>query len=367
MKLVGLAQGDPYSVRTVSGAPKFLLDALGRRYEMVDRRSVELSAWQRRVILARTFRPSRTRWRSSFHWHRELAVEARSRNAAAQLAAIGEPFDLVVQMFGLFHTRTAPYVVFTDNTVAISRRCWPEWVDIEGADLERLLEWETRIYAEARHVFTQAQYAASSIVADYGVAPERVTAVGTGANFEPLPVLVAREREPAVLFVAKYWELKGADVLLAAFRRVREQMPTARLWMVGRYEGPADEPGVEVKGFVYDRDELADLYARASVYCLPSRFESSGNSIVEAMAFGVPCVASDVGGLPDVVDEGHTGFLVPPGEPEPLAAALLRLLSDPELATRLGAEGRRRVETSGTWDAVAGRMAPHLERAAAGL
>lgn len=364
--MVGLAQGDPDSVRTVSGAPKFVFDALGRRHELVARRSVDLTAWQRRRIAAATVRPSREAWRTAFYWHRRLALETRSRNAERELRALRDDFDLVVQMFGLFHTRGAPYVVFTDNTVAISRRLWPQWVAVEGRALDRLLDWERRVYAEARHVFTQARHAADSMVEDYGVDPARVSVVGTGANFEPLPAVSEEPRAPAILFIGKYWELKGADVLLEAFRRVRRDVPEAKLWMVGRYEGPADEPGLETFGFVFDRERLAQLFASAAVYCLPSRFEASGNSILEAMAFGLPCVASDVGGLPDVVRDGSTGLLVPPGDARALAEALGRILSDPDEARRMGAAGRARIERHNTWDAVAARMEPGLRAAAAG-
>lgn len=362
MRLVGLAQGDPHSTRTVSGAPKFVLDALERRYGGVQRRSVELSPWQRRLVAARTFHPVRERWASRFYWHGRHALEARSRNAQRALATLDAPYDLALAFFGLFRVREAPHVMFTDNTIAISRRGWPAWVAVEGEELRRLMEWEREMFADCLHIFTQARHAADSIRDDYGIPEERLSVVGTGANFDPLPVVGEREREPAILFVGKYWELKGADVLLEAFRALRRRVPEARLWMVGHYEGPREEPGVEILGYVHDRDRLADLYARASVYCLPSRLESSGNSIIEAMSFGLPCVASDVGGLPDVVQHGQTGLLVPPGEPEALAEALETVLVDMGLAGRFGAAGRERVETYNNWDAVVGRMAPALEQ-----
>jgi alpha-maltose-1-phosphate synthase len=115
---------------------------------------------------------------------------------------------------------------------------------------------------------------------------------------------------------------------------------------------------------VADRDALADLYARASVYCLPSRFEPYGLSVLEAMAHELPCVVTGVGALPEIVLEGETGAVVPPDDAGTLAAALNRLLDDPTYARRLGTNGRARVERHHTWDAVVERMAPGLERAA---
>ena len=85
----------------------------------------------------------------------------------------------------------------------------------------------------------------------------------------------------------------------------------------------------------------AALLARLDVLAVPSRSDGSPLVVCEAMAAGVPVVASQVGGLPDLVEDGGTGLVVPPGEPEHLARALVSLLLDPEAARRLGDRGRR--------------------------
>jgi glycosyltransferase involved in cell wall biosynthesis len=100
------------------------------------------------------------------------------------------------------------------------------------------------------------------------------------------------------------------------------------------------EPVVEVLG---ERNDVPELLAEADVFVLSSRSEGLPISILEAMAAGLPVVASDVGGVPEVVAEGETGLLVPPGDPQRLAEALGRLLGDPALRGRLGQAGRIRV------------------------
>jgi glycosyltransferase involved in cell wall biosynthesis len=204
---------------------------------------------------------------------------------------------------------------------------------------------------------------AESVVSFYGVPEERVSVVGGGVAFDELPEHSTRPREPLVLYVGADWRRKGGDRLIEAFRSVRAGRPDARLAIVGTQE-PSPEPGVEVLGRVADREALADLYARASVYCLPSRFEPYGLSLLEAMAHGLPCVVTDVGALPEIVADGETGLVVPPDDNLGLSAALHRLLDDPRYARRLGAGGRERVERELSWDAVVQRMRPGLERAA---
>jgi alpha-maltose-1-phosphate synthase len=365
MRLVGLAQHDPRVVTSGAGAAaKFLFDALQRRHELVARSGVDLTRLQSYALAALTFHPDRARWRTRYHWKGgRLALELRSRNSRGALAAIDQPFDLVIQNFGLFHTRGAPFVIYIDNTIELSRRHWPRWVEVDGRGLEGLYRWERSLYRDALHVFTMGGPAARSVVDFYGVAPERVTTVGAGATLESLPERSAREREPVVLFVGNDWRRKGGDVLVEAFREVRAKLPKARLMIVGTDE-PERESGVEVVGFVDNRRRLADIYARASVYCMPSRFEPYGLSVVDAMAYELPCVVSTAGALDEIALDGETGLVVEPDGPAALAGALLRLLEDREFATRLGQNGRSRVEHHLNWDAVVERMPPGLEHAA---
>jgi glycosyltransferase involved in cell wall biosynthesis len=100
-----------------------------------------------------------------------------------------------------------------------------------------------------------------------------------------------------------------------------------------------------------ERRDVPDLLAEADVFVLPSRSEGHPVSVLEAMAAGVPVVASRVGGIPEQVDDGVTGLLVAPGDPEALAAALGRLAADPALRRRLGAAGRVRAEKAFDLDA----------------
>jgi len=107
-----------------------------------------------------------------------------------------------------------------------------------------------------------------------------------------------------------------------------------------------------------ERDDVAEILATSHVFVLSSRSEASPISVLEAMAAGLPVVASRVGGLPELVVEGETGLLVAPGNPEELATALARLLDDPALRERLGSAGRARVQTHFALDAF---LAAHLE------
>jgi glycosyltransferase involved in cell wall biosynthesis len=100
---------------------------------------------------------------------------------------------------------------------------------------------------------------------------------------------------------------------------------------------------------------VTQLYSHAAVFVCPSVYEPFGLINLEAMACETPVVASAVGGILEVVEDGKTGLLVPPGKPEALAEALTRILDNPELARRMGRAGRARVEARFSWASVAER------------
>jgi glycosyltransferase involved in cell wall biosynthesis len=122
---------------------------------------------------------------------------------------------------------------------------------------------------------------------------------------------------------------------------------------------PARERITEI-GFV-DHAAVPAVLASLDVLVLPSDYEEMGSVLTEAMAAGLPVVASDVGGIPEVVRHGETGLLVPPGDVDALAAALDLLVGDPALRGRLAAGARARARAY-SWPVLAGRVAEVYQR-----
>jgi glycosyltransferase involved in cell wall biosynthesis len=116
-------------------------------------------------------------------------------------------------------------------------------------------------------------------------------------------------------------------------------------------DGPLRARVTQARGWL-PPDELASLYSRAAVVACPSHREGFGVACAEAMAHGRAVVASDVGGLRDLVVDGETGLLVPPRNAAALRGALERLLADRELRLRLGANARERVRELCSWDRI---------------
>jgi glycosyltransferase involved in cell wall biosynthesis len=307
--------------------------------------------------------------RAIFHrWNTGYAFDRHSRAAGEALAALRPEPDLVLQNGALFSPGLPPahpYALLLDHTRALAEAS-PAW---PCAGLRAPVHYGRGWFARERAVYRGAavlacfsENVARSLERDYGVDPARIAVVGGGANVFP-------ERAPrrddgrTIVFIGKDFERKGGPVLVDAFARVRRSHPKARLLIAGAAAPPREAipPGVFFLGLVAMPD-VAALLSQATIFALPTLREPFGIAFLDAMACGVPCVGTRIEAVPEIVRDGETGLLVPPGDPAALALALDRLLSDPMRARAMGARGRARVFAGGLWCHAAAR----LERALAG-
>jgi glycosyltransferase involved in cell wall biosynthesis len=151
--------------------------------------------------------------------------------------------------------------------------------------------------------------------------------------------------------VAGLRRIKGLDVLIAAAAKIVARVPDARFVIVG--EGPERESALHQVGnfgledsfeFLGHRDDVPALLAEADLFVLPSRSEAFPNAVIEAMAAGLPVVATRVGGIAELVQRERTGVLVPSEDPEALAAAVMNLMARPDRANALGRAARQEIE-----------------------
>lgn len=208
-----------------------------------------------------------------------------------------------------------------------------------------------RIRKEA-HFIAMAPFLAEDLRAK-GVAPERIHLLPNGV------VIPQETSQPAdsrmVLYVGNFSQgahWKAFDVLFDAWALVHQQDPEARLVLLGGGDRAAWEHYVEklgCAGAVEFAGRVADpgaYYRRAAMFVLPSRVEGMSNALLEAQAWGLPCVVSRIPGNVAIVEDNVNGIVVPAGDAPPLAAAMLRLLDDPEGRIRLGRAARAKMEES---------------------
>jgi glycosyltransferase involved in cell wall biosynthesis len=221
----------------------------------------------------------------------------------------------------------------------------------EGCGRRLLNRWTVPL---ATHVVAVSETVAAYAAREFWIPPDRLSTIENGvdlARFRP----VMREHDagpPVIGCTARLHRKNDHPTLLRAFAHLAACWPEARLLLVGR--GPeesrlktlADALGVSSQvHFLGEQSDVVPSLAQMDLYVQASVAEGMPNSVLEAMAAGLPVVATAVGGTPDVVLDGQTGLLVGPGDPTALSNALLALLADRPLAKRFGRAGRARVET----------------------
>lgn len=274
-------------------------------------------------------------------WHKPRSWASLGRSVVQ--------FYLAMRCSGssILHVQGAGNGIIAPALAARLPRRWKMVVTLRGSDIRINARQDPVHRRRLAHLLRQSDAitAVSMELADnvadlYGDSVPSLYVIPNGVEpfwFEPSENIPA---ENYVLFVGRLHPVKGLDYLLEAWKLLRRRcrrMP--QLWLVG--EGPerenlekmAREEGISDSvrfwGAVQDMEQLKALYSGARALVLPSRSEGLGNVLLEAGACGTICIGSDVGGIPEVIVDGETGFLFPPGDVESLARTIQYVLEMP--------------------------------------
>ena len=236
----------------------------------------------------------------------------------------------------------------------------------------RRLQVEYDVLGQSDALVAESPASKQHMIQAYGVDPARIYVIPCGVDtalFQPQRRLQARralalpDTAPIALFVGRLQPLKGIDTLLRAAHIVRQQYPELHVCIVGGGVDGDDPHEAEELGRLRTlgvqlglqpqlafikaqaQEVLAQYYAAADVFVMPSHYESFGMVVVEAMACGTPVVASCVGGMASTVMHEQTGLLVPVGDAQAFAQAIIRVVAAPALRDTLGAAGVQRAQT----------------------
>jgi len=218
---------------------------------------------------------------------------------------------------------------------------------------QRTPQWASEIACRrADEVIVHAEYVKQSFLATHSIGAEHLHVIPHIKLGEETAQTEALEEDNTVLFFGRIWEYKGLEYLIRAEPLITAEVPDAKIVIAGQGEDFAryrqmmvhPENFVVLNRYVSDADR-AELFQRASVVALPYIEASQSGVIPLAYTFSKPVVATTVGGLPEAVDDGLTGFCVPPRDEKALARAIVQLLKDPALRKRFGANANRRINT----------------------
>lgn len=269
----------------------------------------------------------------------------------------------------LFVHTQVPAVLLTDwmqrLPTVVSLDATPKQYDALGAHYAHeagpgwleTLKWRAnqRAFQGARQLVAWSQWTKAGLIDEYGIPAAKVTVIPPGVNSREWTRHTPRQQpattaEPVkILFVGGDLQRKGGALLLEAFRQLRQAPPTGQgaaveLHLVTR-DPVAAEPGL----FVYhdmqpNSAPLKALFHQADIFCLPTYGDCLPMVLSEAGAAGLPLVATQVGGIGEIVKAGETGLLIPPGDSAALTAALHTLVANPTLRLQQGSQAAALVQ-----------------------
>jgi glycosyltransferase involved in cell wall biosynthesis len=369
-RIVAAIWGAPLEPTTWSGLSRYLFEALVRAgaleaaVDTTPGRLLDLFAY------ATTIAPNKIDWRTRYE-HSAVARWGMSHAGGRRVRAANPHPEALLQV-GAWYDFTGiqglePRVrcSYHDGNLARYLDNPDCRLDRDSPQIKRALRFEKKVYDGLDLIMPMSDWLRGSFMSDFEQSPDKVVTVGAGANLQRIPDAPARDVQPGrarFLFVGGDFQRKGGPELLDAFAHVRSQQPDAELWLVGPSERSVpSRPGVRLHGFVRrdtpeGESEIDRLYREATAFVMPSRYEPFGVALLEAMAYGLPCVAADTCAMPEIVVHGSTGLVAPVGDAATLAQHLGTLAENPELGVQMGAAGRKRFLDRYTWDAVARRM-----------
>lgn len=268
--------------------------------------------------------------------------------------------DLVFHVFGLYcpfwDKFDIPYVMYLDYTMALAAKNWSAWAPFSNPkELDFWLDCERQAYARAHHIFPMSNVVKTSLIEDYGIEPRKITVVGASANFQEYYEGEKSFGSKQILFNGSDFERKGGDLLLAAFKKVKEALPDAKLVIIGK-KMVIDEDGIENPGHVSSRSDMRDLFLKTDLVVAPAYCDPFPVFLLEAMNYGVPCIVSAKDGMPEIVDNEVNGVVIPQPTPDVLAERIIALLSDNSMLISMSHKARDKMKKQMNWNNIANNI-----------
>jgi glycosyltransferase involved in cell wall biosynthesis len=361
MRLLGVIPEPPFDPRSWSGSSANFFGALRDHGVLATAMEISLPAVREMLEKARAFSLPLRSWKERYHSSvsRFSALTGVTGHVIASQAEISG----IMQIGAWFSAGTSariPCFSYHDGNAALRYRYYGRGLVSESRQRTHL-EWEKSVYSAMTGIFVMSEWLADSFVRDFDVPRSKLHVVGAGINLSNLPRVPERSRfVPRYLFVGQDFQRKGGRYLLEAFDTVRKSLPEAELIIVGP-ELHLGRPGVQCPGFLdksnsTDLTRLQELFVSATALVLPSIYEPFGISLLEGMAYALPCIATDRCAMPEIVRHGDTGLVIPAEDSHSLATAMIELGKNPDNAARMGLAGRRRVESSFMWSEVTSKI-----------
>jgi len=311
-----------------------------------------------------------------------LEVISYSKAADNALRQLKENFDIIHAQgsYGFFtfknHTFNAKYIATNQGLInALEPLYVPSNIKSQIAKyliFPILKRMDETVYRQSDKVIAISNSIKEEMIHFLGLPASKIVVAYNGINPSEYKTGTGENTKPILLYVGRLVPQKGIEFLIESIKIIKKRTDNFILSIAGSgiLENKIKQiiqdydltQNVKLIGFI-DKPALIDVYSNADVLVVPSLYEPFGLVNIEAMACGIPVVGSNVGGIPEIIDDGKTGLLVQPGNPEELATAITRLLENKELRKKMGAAGRKRAKLYFDWKLITKKILKVYEHA----
>jgi glycosyltransferase involved in cell wall biosynthesis len=287
-----------------------------------------------------------------------------------------EKYDLIIAPTGnalIAHLNTnIPIVYIGDRTVAGAFNYHEQFRNLFAFSEKQSRETDKLAMEKASLISFPSYWAGDSAIKDYGVAPEKVAVIPFGANLDEQPEFnpgIQKKGVVKLLFAGTNWKDKGGDIVLEAHAELKRRGIASTLIICGsKPPMEINDADVIVEGFLnkdnpsqYNR--LMDHFRTSDFFILPTRYEAYGLVFCESAAYSLPVIATNTGGIPTIVKEGETGFLLPPeAGGKAYAEKIILAMEQPGLLEKMRKNSYERYKEILNWDHWIGEFKIRLER-----
>lgn len=364
IKMIGLTLGAPFDLHTRSGVNYNIFTRFKNKVDLIDVFDLDIKGTKKILGVIRSFSFNRRRWGNKLH-QSPWAFKVRTSLAEQKIDELSGKPELIFQDGAMFmpgREPKVPFVSYHDGNVILSAQGgnFAHGAHYKGGKLAKTIAQEKVVYEKAALIFSMSDWLKKSFVHDFGIPEEKIITVYAGTNLK-VEDFDKNYDSKTILFVGKNFERKGGKALLEAFKIVRKEIKDAKLIIIGS-NLDINEVGVEVKGLITDKEELSKYFREAALFALPSLFEPFGIVFAEAFAFKNPCIGTNICAMPEIIEEGKGGFLVPPDDSKALADRIIMLLKDKNLSRKMGNYGFEKVKNIFNWDVVVDKILFHCSK-----
>ncbi|KGY10113.1 glycosyltransferase family 4 protein [Vibrio sinaloensis] len=279
-------------------------------------------------------------------------------------------YTSIIQVSGTFNALAyfktdVCFYILTDYTMELAARKQRQAICPLIPPSDRLVcdwyELETALYQRAHGIAVPSLYIKESLNQFYGVSKNKLHNIGYGSNltlnFEAKTKELDLNKTIKVLFVGKQFISKGGNEIVASVKALNNAGIKTKLFIVGPRVNPGvNMPNVTYLGRIYDKEKLIQLYREADFFMIHSSYEAFGLVLLEAMSVGVPCITSNVDGMPDILCQTGAGKVVQLGDPDAIVNTVKEYLQEPQTYTVASKAGINAVANYYNWPAVSQRF-----------